>query len=108
MAREPKIAGALLIVAVAAGAWMFWQASTSLATAAVPIGNSPSVGRIGAHDESSKAASSNAVAFGSPQALEETSHVATPPAQIGLKPLTIEQERRLQAFVDSGARHNAD
>lgn len=108
MARGNKVAGLLLVVVVAGGAWMFWPTRTSPPTAAGPIGTSPVAVQAGTHDASSEAASSNAAAFRSPNASAETSHAAVASVQVGLKPLTMEDERRLQAFVDSGARYNAD
>jgi len=107
MARGIGIAGTLLVVAVAAGAWMFWQARKSPTTATDPMVDVPVAARAKARNESSEPAS-NAAAFRSPQASAYPSRGANPPAQIGLKPLTIEQERRLQDFVDSSARDNAD
>ncbi|WP_213434510.1 MULTISPECIES: hypothetical protein [Lysobacteraceae] len=98
----------MLVVAIGVGAWMFWPARTSSPTATAPHGEAPIAAQAGAQEKPSEAGSSNTAASGSPSASAEAPHAPLPTAQAGLKPLTSEDERRLQAFVDSGAQHNAD
>lgn len=107
MARGRWIAGALLVVAVAAGVFTLWRAPKST-TSIVASGVSPDAAQVGTPQGSSFPTSSAAVALRSQQASPDPSRDANSPAQIGLKPLTIEQERRLDDFLESEGKDNAD